>query len=376
MTWNMGGEGPPEEGSGSHDALWEAVPLGTVHIIAIATQECGDISASTLNPDKSAWEAYLQKHSASAGYVLVSGHALAATHNAVLVHKHLLPVVGHVQTHAIACGVGGTLGNKGGVGIGLRVGSTSILIVSCHLASGHSKVADRNANQATIDAGLQLAPSALSPVQHHSLASRRFDRVVWCGDLNYRLDCSRQEADAWLSSANHAACLAADQLTQQRKAGLAFPGFAEGPLCFPPTYKFDKPGGKVDGTSPDPTTALITPPGVPDSPPYDTGKKQRVPSWTDRILYTPMGPQLSLLAYRALMRVQQSDHRPVEAYFAVGLKSHGPPLLSQASTALLAPTHDDEHYGAHTPTDTMRASPVTPKHVAVGASQSQSCTIQ
>ena len=41
-----------------------------------------------------------------------------------------------------------------------------------------------------------------------------------------------------------------------------FVGFREGPIHFAPTYKYD--AGTHD---------------------YDTSEKQRVPSWTDRILY-------------------------------------------------------------------------------------------
>jgi hypothetical protein len=56
-----------------------------------------------------------------------------------------------------------------------------------------------------------------------------------------------------------------DQLLKERAKGSAFAYFDEGPLNFKPTYKFDKRTSQ-----------------------YDTSKKQRVPAWTDRILYKCM----------------------------------------------------------------------------------------
>ncbi len=56
---------------------------------------------------------------------------------------------------------------------------------------------------------------------------------------------------------------------------------------------------------------------------YDTSKKQRIPSWTDRILYRPVGPQVTLLAYDSVPSMQTSDHRPVYAAFHVELRGAG-----------------------------------------------------
>jgi hypothetical protein len=53
-----------------------------------------------------------------------------------------------------------------------------------------------------------------------------------------------------------------DQLTRERREGHVFQGFEEGLLTFPPTFKYDL-----------------------ESDAFDTSKKQRTPSWTDRILY-------------------------------------------------------------------------------------------
>lgn len=70
---------------------------------------------------------------------------------------------------------------------------------------------------------------------------------------------------------------------------------SEGPLHFRPTYKFDI------GTDT-----------------WDTSVKRRVPSWTDRILFSDngaSGDSLDLLAYDSCMDAQDSDHKPVVATF-------------------------------------------------------------
>jgi hypothetical protein len=55
-----------------------------------------------------------------------------------------------------------------------------------------------------------------------------------------------------------------DQLRQVLAQGAALPGLAEGRITFMPTFKFDK-----------------------DTTDYDTSHKQRIPAWTDRVLFKP-----------------------------------------------------------------------------------------
>lgn len=178
-----------------------------------------------------------------------------------------------------------------------------------------------------------------------------FDRVVWAGDLNYRVNAPRAVVDLLLSKDMHEVLLNNEQLSLERgRAGRGgggegrplapFSGFSEGPLNFRPTYKFDT-GKDV----------------------YDTSSKQRVPAWTDRILYsggagagaaptdgrTGCGREkeggekekqekeedrevagvgavtrgLQLRAYRSVEELKTSDHRPVLASFVMGFDQRG-----------------------------------------------------
>lgn len=70
------------------------------------------------------------------------------------------------------------------------------------------------------------------------------------------------------------------------KQQIVFAGYQEGPLIFRPTYKYDN-----------------------NSEVYDSSEKQRIPSWTDRVLYKGHG--LALFKYNRA-ELLTSDHRPGE----------------------------------------------------------------
>ena len=74
--------------------------------------------------------------------------------------------------------------------------------------------------------------------------------------------------------------------------GAAFPGFAEGKITFMPTFKFDM-----------------------DTADYDSSHKQRIPAWTDRVLFKPFGTRV--VEYTSEEDSRHSDHRPVHATFRV-----------------------------------------------------------
>eukprot|EP00634_Sargassococcus_sp_CCMP2135_P010208 CAMPEP_0198670970 /NCGR_PEP_ID=MMETSP1467-20131203/83800_1 /TAXON_ID=1462469 /ORGANISM="unid. sp., Strain CCMP2135" /LENGTH=407 /DNA_ID=CAMNT_0044407757 /DNA_START=71 /DNA_END=1294 /DNA_ORIENTATION=+ len=119
------------------------------------------------------------------------------------------------------------------------------------------------------------------------------DRVVFAGDLNYRLTMTDRDAFDALYDAEHPTTLAhLDELKHQRSARAAFHRYEEAPLAFPPTYKFDI-----------------------GSHAYDTSPKKRVPSWTDRVLFSTDG--LAVYEYDSVNHLTRSDHRPVYAKFAI-----------------------------------------------------------
>lgn len=63
---------------------------------------------------------------------------------------------GHGRELTVQTGLQGLSGNKGGVGIRFDLFDTSVCLVTCHLAAGHSNVAERNADYRTISTGLKF----------------------------------------------------------------------------------------------------------------------------------------------------------------------------------------------------------------------------
>ena len=98
----------------------------------------------------------------------------------------------------------------------------------------------------------------------------------------------------------------------------ALENFTEPPLNFRPTYKFDI-----------------------NSDEYDTGKKQRPPAWTDRILYVQQPGAIAILILSTLIRVNASC--PVDAPYHI-------------------PSHSHTHSHTHTHTHNPPPHPTPPRH--------------
>ncbi|EQC34021.1 hypothetical protein SDRG_08237 [Saprolegnia diclina VS20] len=310
LTWNLQAHKPPPD-------LSPLLRPGTCHIYAIGTEECVQtIAKSVLFQSKKEWEDKIRATLGPTDYIKLRSHALTAMHNMVFVHKSVLSLVTSLESDAIATGIGNQLGNKGGVGIGFQLGLTRFAFINAHFEAHQSQHAlkRRNANFAKINAELRLLPVAYYETSRCDdrvgPISDVFDRVFWSGDLNYRIDGTRRMIETLLARDMHNVLLANDQLTKERDAQRVFQRFHEGPLHFRPTYKFDK-----------------------GSDAYDTSAKQRIPSWTDRILYATLQPNtIQLRSYESHTEIRTSDHRPVSAVFDVAFAGHEPQLHAAAKS--------------------------------------------
>ena len=117
--------------------------------------------------------------------------------------------------------------------------------------------------------------------------------------MNYRIDQRRDAVVAAVKAGEHESMQAHDQLLKEIKynRGCRFRTFSEGPLTFPPTYKYDRRSNE-----------------------YDTSEKRRAPAWCDRVLWKAGKGRVEQLQYRR-WEVDVSDHRPISAAFKVTVKS-------------------------------------------------------
>ncbi|ONM03130.1 Type II inositol polyphosphate 5-phosphatase 15 [Zea mays] len=260
----------------------------------------------------------------------VGSRQLAGLLIAAWARNDLKPHVGDVDAAAVPCGFGRAIGNKGGVGLRIRVFDRRICFVNNHFAAHQENVSRRNADfdhiyrTMTFNKPHGSTASATSVQLHKAVSANEnqadedrpelaeADMVVFLGDFNYRLDgITYDEARDMVSQRSFDWLRERDQLRAEMEAGNVFQGMREGRIKFPPTYKFQRHQMGLSG--------------------YDSGEKKRIPAWCDRILYRDSRsvsmPECSLecpvvaaiTAYEACMDVTDSDHKPVRCTFSVDI---------------------------------------------------------
>jgi phosphatidylinositol-bisphosphatase len=249
------------------------------------------------------------------GYVLLMQKSMVGLLVAVFVRGAHERRVRYVNSSSVGVGVLGMGGNKGGVSIRLQFYDSTVCFVCTHLAAHRENVSGRNADYANVfmktmfDVGEDAIREVIrsGSLSHWTLGSSAVgipdhDIVFWLGDLNYRIDESMATEKVLQFSEKGVLdeLRTLDQLNVERAAGRAFENFEEGPLHFPPTYKY-QPGTDVYEQRPD--------------------KKLRAPAWCDRILWMAQEPShVQQLTYRRSETPNCSDHKPVYSVMRVTIK--------------------------------------------------------
>ncbi|CAG8439804.1 7372_t:CDS:10 [Ambispora gerdemannii] len=264
----------------------------------------------------------------------------------VFVRKEHVTIVKDVQTDSAGVGIMGMMGNKGGVSVRMRFHDSTICFVNCHLAADDTQVLRRNQDYLEIcrritfpiNPSYSVPSSPVSPITpiptspisataaspnwlqnnipiavniggmigisggpapEKALTIFDSDRLIWMGDLNYRIEALplAEIKDLW-EKRDFDVLLKFDQLSIQRTNKWAFDEFEEGQITFPPTYKYDVRTNN-----------------------WDSSEKKRAPAWTDRILWRSKDSDgIKQLAYRSHIDITQSDHKPVSAIFTMKIK--------------------------------------------------------
>ncbi|XP_066056187.1 phosphatidylinositol 4,5-bisphosphate 5-phosphatase A isoform X2 [Chamaea fasciata] len=241
-------------------------------------------------------------------FILVSTVRMQGVILLVFAKYYHLPFLQDIQTDCTRTGLGGYWGNKGGVSVRLSVFGHMICFLNCHLPAHLEKTEQRKEDFATILHMQQFEGPAANGILDHDL-------VFWFGDLNFRIESLDICFVKYAIDSNVLSQLwEKDQLNIAKSTWPVLRGFQEGPLNFPPTFKFDVGTNK-----------------------YDSSAKKRKPAWTDRILWKIKPPRkglgtdghqpsqgvlsVSQLCYCSHMEYTVSDHKPVAAIFAVQFAS-------------------------------------------------------
>ncbi|KAL3648818.1 hypothetical protein CASFOL_005221 [Castilleja foliolosa] len=243
-----------------------------------------------------------ETHPEHSRYCLVASKQMVGLFLMVWIKSDLRDAVRNLNVSCVGRGLMGYLGNKGAISISMTLHRTSFCFVCSHLTSGEKDGDElrRNSDVMEIlrktrftqvhDKGNEDSPRTI--LEH--------DRIIWLGDLNYRIALSYRCAKALVEMRNWRALLENDQLRIEQIHGRVFAGWSEGRIFFPPTYKYSNNSDRYSGENMLPK------------------EKRRTPAWCDRILWHGHG--LRQVSYvRGESRF--SDHRPVYGLFLAEVES-------------------------------------------------------
>ncbi|KAB2071060.1 hypothetical protein ES319_A08G197700v1 [Gossypium barbadense] len=235
-------------------------------------------------------------------YCLAASKQMVGIFLTVWVKNDLRDNVRDMKVSCVGRGLMGYLGNKGSISISMSLHQTSFCFVCSHLTSGQKDGDELRRNSDVMEIlkktrfprvhGVKDEKSPQTILDH--------DRIIWLGDLNYRIALSYGYAKALVEMRDWKALLENDQLRIEQKQGRVFEGWSEGKIYFPPTYKYSYNSDRY---------------AVEDRHPKE---KRRTPAWCDRILW--YGTGLYQLSY-VRGESKFSDHRPVYSVFSAKVES-------------------------------------------------------
>ncbi|XP_070780505.1 inositol polyphosphate 5-phosphatase K [Enoplosus armatus] len=310
VTWNVGSAVPPDDIT---SLFGPNVSDGSVDMFVIGLQEVNSMINKRLKDVlfSDQWSELCMDTLSPFGYVLVASQRMQGVLLLVFSKFCHLPFLRGVQTESTRTGLGGYWGNKGGVSARMTIFGHPVCFLNCHLPAHMRNLEQRMEDFESILQQQQFDGGTATGVLDH-------DVVFWFGDLNFRIeDYDIHVVKCAIDSNKLPLLLERDQLNMAKNTESILEGFMEGPLKFPPTYKFDV------GTHT-----------------YDTSAKKRKPAWTDRILWrlrrtgSPVPTHNAALqrgltswlggatkvtqhVYRSHMGFTISDHKPVSAVFSL-----------------------------------------------------------
>ncbi|URD94347.1 type I inositol-1,4,5-trisphosphate 5-phosphatase [Musa troglodytarum] len=237
-------------------------------------------------------------------HCLVASKQMVGIFLTVWVRGDIRESIRNLKVSCVGRGLMGYLGNKGSISISMCLHQTSFCFICSHLTSGQKDGDELRRNSDVMEI---LRKTRFPPVHGDSSPETilQHDRIIWLGDLNYRVALSYRAAKVLVEMRNWKALLEKDQVEScflakiscdheehllvahstlslkqlriERRCGRVFQGWNEGRIYFPPTYKYSNNSDRYAGDD------------------MNLKEKRRTPAWCDRILWYGRG--LKQLSY-------------------------------------------------------------------------------
>lgn len=247
-------------------------------------------------------------------YVRIVSKQMVGIYVSIWVERRLRRHINHLTVSPVGIGIMGYMGNKGSVSISMSLYQTRLCFVCSHLSSGQKEGDELRRNSDALEILRRTRFSSFVDFNQPQTITAH-DQVFWFGDLNYRLNGSATDVRKLVALQKWDELLNNDQLRKELCRGQVFKGWKEGPISFPPTYKYEINSDRYFGENP------------------KEGEKKRSPAWCDRILW--FGKGIKQICYQS-SDLRLSDHRPVSSNFLVEVEVFDQHKLQRALNATTA----------------------------------------
>ncbi|KAJ1424964.1 Inositol polyphosphate-related phosphatase [Sesbania bispinosa] len=259
----------------------------------------------------------LMKRKRRSSYVKIVSKQMVGIFITIWVRRSLRKHIQNLKVSTVGVGVMGYIGNKGSISVSMSIYQTLFCFICTHLTAGEKEGDELKRNADVREIHQRTHFYSLSDIGlPRSILDH--ERIIWLGDLNYRINLSYEKTRDLISKKQWSKLLEKDQLGKELEKGV-FDGWSEGMLNFAPTYKYETNSDKYYGEDP------------------KIGR--RTPAWCDRIL--SYGQGMRLLGYRR-SELKFSDHRPVTATYVAEVEVFSQRKLQKALTFTDAEIENEE----------------------------------
>ncbi|ONM06371.1 Type IV inositol polyphosphate 5-phosphatase 7 [Zea mays] len=154
-----------------------------------------------------------------ARYCLVASKQMVGLFLMIWARKEMKNDIRNLKVSCVGRGLMGYLGNKGSISISMALHQTSFCFVCSHLTSGQKDGDEHRRNSDVLEILKKTRfPRVCGQYERSPETILEHDRIIWLGDLNYRIALSYRSVKALVEMRNWKALLEKDQLAKEKLA--------------------------------------------------------------------------------------------------------------------------------------------------------------